>query len=175
MLEKKINSEETMRSRAILILISLLIVVGFLGFQLELNFPRRPSSIDKTYTPLIKSPSTSVGSYDVLGYVVESEKADRWLQTEKGRQALSPDHGAVKVTQDLIDLGRDALFMQKGLMANTPGLPVAAQLNGMSSAFQNTLAPSPHEVTDIDTLKRGAAIFQKAKPHWIVSQRTLFS
>jgi hypothetical protein len=47
-----------------------------------------------------------------LGYVVESEKADRWLQTEKGRQALSPDHGAVKVTQDLIDLGRDAFYQE---------------------------------------------------------------
>ncbi|WP_337885280.1 hypothetical protein [Fischerella thermalis] len=101
-----------MRSRAILILISLLIVIGFLGFQLELNLPGRPPSIDKTYTPLTKSPPTSVGSYDVLGYVVESEKADRWLQTEKGRQALSPDHGAVKVTQDLIDLGRDAFYQE---------------------------------------------------------------
>ncbi|WP_442854680.1 hypothetical protein [Fischerella sp. PCC 9605] len=56
---------------------------------------------------------------------------------------------------------KGTLFMQNGLMANTPGLPVAAQLNGMS-AFQNTLAPPPHEAADIDTLQRGATIFQKA-------------
>ncbi|WP_242038098.1 hypothetical protein [Tolypothrix sp. FACHB-123] len=101
-----------MRSRTILILISLLIIVGFLGFQLELNLPGRPPAIDKTYTPLTKSPPTDIGSYDVLGYVVSKEKAERWLETDKGRAALSPDRGAVKVTEELIDLGRDAFYQE---------------------------------------------------------------
>ncbi|MCC5598895.1 di-heme oxidoredictase family protein [Nostoc favosum] len=52
-------------------------------------------------------------------------------------------------------------FILDGLMANSPGLPVAAQLNGMS-AFQNTLAPPPVKTRDLATLKRGAAIFTKA-------------
>ncbi|MFN6569160.1 hypothetical protein [Dendronalium sp. ChiSLP03b] len=52
-------------------------------------------------------------------------------------------------------------FILDGLMANSPGQPVAAQLNGMS-AFQNTLAPPPHQSTNLEALKRGAAIFTKA-------------
>lgn len=52
-------------------------------------------------------------------------------------------------------------FILDGLMASSPGLPVAAQLNGMS-AFQNSLAPPPNHSTNSEAVKRGAAIFTKA-------------
>ncbi|MBD2772652.1 hypothetical protein ICL16_11340 [Iningainema sp. BLCCT55] len=52
-------------------------------------------------------------------------------------------------------------FILDGLMANSPGMPVAAQLNGMS-AFQNSLAPPPVETRHGASLQRGAAIFTKA-------------
>ncbi|GAB1541652.1 hypothetical protein NUACC21_43240 [Scytonema sp. NUACC21] len=52
-------------------------------------------------------------------------------------------------------------FILDGLMASSPGLPVAAQLNGMS-AFQNSLAPPPVETRDIGSLQRGSAIFTRA-------------
>jgi len=52
-------------------------------------------------------------------------------------------------------------FILDGLMASSPGLPVAAQLNGMS-AFQNSLAPPPNHSTNSETVKRGAVIFTKA-------------
>ncbi len=52
-------------------------------------------------------------------------------------------------------------FVLDGLMANSPGMPVAAQLNGMS-AFQNTLAPPPNQSTDSEAVKRGAKIFSEA-------------
>jgi len=52
-------------------------------------------------------------------------------------------------------------FILDGLMANSPGMPVAAQLNGMS-AFQNSLAPPPNQSTNSDAVKHGAAIFSKA-------------
>ncbi|MEI2583684.1 hypothetical protein [Scytonema sp. PRP1] len=52
-------------------------------------------------------------------------------------------------------------FILDGLMASSPGMPVAAQLNGMS-AFQNSLAPPPNQSTNSDAVKRGAAIFTQA-------------
>lgn len=52
-------------------------------------------------------------------------------------------------------------FMLDGLMANSPGMPVGEQLNGMS-AWQNTLAPPPNQTTDVASLQRGAAVFNRA-------------
>lgn len=52
-------------------------------------------------------------------------------------------------------------FMLDGLMANSPGMPVGEQLNSMS-AWQNTLAPPPHQTTDVASLERGAAVFNRA-------------
>lgn len=52
--------------RSILILISLLFVVGLLGYRLELSFPTRAPKLDKTYTPQTKPAPQEVGSYDVL-------------------------------------------------------------------------------------------------------------
>jgi hypothetical protein len=52
-------------------------------------------------------------------------------------------------------------FMLDGLMANSPGKPVGDQLNGMS-AWQNTLAPPPNQTTNVASVQRGAAIFNRA-------------
>lgn len=52
-------------------------------------------------------------------------------------------------------------FILDGLMASSPGLPVAAQLNGVS-AFQNTLAPPPNQATNVEAVKRGAEVFNRA-------------
>lgn len=49
-----------------------------------------------------------------------------------------------------------------GLLASSPGLPLAEQLNGMS-AYQNTLAPPPHEpIANLDSLQHGAKVFEEA-------------
>jgi hypothetical protein len=57
---------------------------------------------------------------------------------------------------------KGSVFILDGLMANSPGFPVGKQLNG-ASAFQNSLAPPPHETTaDQEALQRGAAVFDKA-------------
>ncbi|MDM9383150.1 di-heme oxidoredictase family protein [Chlorogloeopsis sp. ULAP01] len=101
-----------MRLRSIIILISLLLFVGFLGFQLEITLPGRPPSVNNTYTPITKSAPKGVGSYDVLGYVVSKEEANKFLQTEKGREALSAENGAVEITEELINLGRDAFYQE---------------------------------------------------------------
>ncbi len=52
-------------------------------------------------------------------------------------------------------------FILDGLMPATPGLPVAAQLNGMS-AFQNTLAPPPYRSEDPNAVRHGAQVFKRA-------------
>jgi hypothetical protein len=56
---------------------------------------------------------------------------------------------------------KGSMFVLDGLMANSPGFPVGAQINGIS-AYQNTLAPPPHEPADPETLQRGAVVFAKA-------------
>ncbi len=43
-----------MRFRTILILISVLVFIGFLGFQLELTLPGRPPNINTTYNTFAK-------------------------------------------------------------------------------------------------------------------------
>ena len=101
-----------MRLRTILILISVLVFVGFLGFQLEITLPGRPPNINTTYTPFTQSPPLGIGSYDVLGYSVSKQEASKLLQIQAGQEALSPDNGAVKVTEELIDLGRDAFYQE---------------------------------------------------------------
>ncbi|WP_233221082.1 hypothetical protein [Chlorogloea sp. CCALA 695] len=52
-------------------------------------------------------------------------------------------------------------FMLDGLMASSPGFPVGEQLNAMS-AWQNTLAPPPIQVSDVGSLEKGAAVFTRA-------------
>lgn len=100
-----------MRSRPILLLVLVLLVVGFLAFQIDIAFPATPS-VYNTFTPLTKPAPQQIGSYDVLGNVVDKEKAASLLQTEEGRKQLSPENGAVAVTEELIDLGRKAFYSE---------------------------------------------------------------
>ncbi len=48
----------------------------------------------------------------MLGYSVSKQEASKLLQIQAGQKALSPDNGAVKVTEELIDLGRDAFYQE---------------------------------------------------------------
>lgn len=101
-----------MRFRPVVILMALIVLVGFLGYQLELDLPGRAPDLNNTYTLLSKPAPNSVGSYDVLGHVVTPQEAAQLLQTEAGQAQLSPDNGAVPITEDLINLGRDAFYRE---------------------------------------------------------------
>ncbi|MBE9180892.1 hypothetical protein IQ268_20240 [Oculatella sp. LEGE 06141] len=85
------------------------------------------------------------------------------VQPSKFVDDVDPTPGApgINWTIKMPEYPKGSLFMQNGLMAATPGLPVAAQLNGMS-AWQNTLAPPPYPAADRNTLERGAKIFTQA-------------
>lgn len=98
--------------RSVLLVLSLLFVVSFLGHRLELALPTRAPKLENTFTPITKPTPQEVGSYDVLGMSVSKADADRLLQTEAGRVQLAPENGAVEITNDLIALGRDAFYRQ---------------------------------------------------------------
>jgi hypothetical protein len=96
---------------SIIVLILFFLVVGFIAFQLELAFATTPSA-SNTLTPLTQTAPSGVGSYDLLGYVVDKDRANSLLQTEEGRKQLSPENGAVAITEELIDLGRRAFYTE---------------------------------------------------------------
>lgn len=50
--------------------------------------------------------------YDVWGEFFSEEKAERLLQTEEGRNLLSPENGAVRVDEELMALGREAFYSE---------------------------------------------------------------
>ncbi|MBD2460325.1 hypothetical protein H6G89_04640 [Oscillatoria sp. FACHB-1407] len=98
--------------RFILGVLSLLIVVSFLGYVLEFSLPTRAPKLSSTYTPSIQPTPQEIGSYDVLGYVVDKATAEQLLQTPEGRSQLSAESGAIEITPELIELGRDAFYRE---------------------------------------------------------------
>ncbi|MBD1938941.1 hypothetical protein [Microcoleus sp. FACHB-68] len=107
------ETQSTRKSWRTAILLSLiLLVIGFLAYRLELALPARPPSGYLTYTPSTKPAPKEIGSYDVLGHTVSPEEATNLLQTDEGREFLSPQNGAVEVTEDLLALGRKSFYTQ---------------------------------------------------------------
>jgi hypothetical protein len=100
------------RFHTVILLIVLVIVFGVLGYQAELVLPARSPALSNTYTPITQSAPKGIGSYDVLGKVVSPAEAEQLLQSEAGREQLSPENGAVEITEDLISLGRDAFYRE---------------------------------------------------------------
>lgn len=100
-----------MRLGSVVTILFSLVFVGFLAYQIELGFPGTPS-INNTYTPLTQHTAQEIGSYDVLGKVVSKEEAASLLRTDTGRKQLSPDNGAVAVTEKLINQGRKAFYSE---------------------------------------------------------------
>ncbi|PSF37249.1 hypothetical protein C7H19_11045 [Aphanothece hegewaldii CCALA 016] len=97
---------------SILIFLCVLIFVGFLGYFLELSLPTRAPKLDNTYTPFTQTTPQEIGSYDVLGYTINKAEADKLLQTESGAVKLAPENGAISITENLINLGRDSFYRE---------------------------------------------------------------
>jgi hypothetical protein len=106
---KDLTKESPRWLRTILLLGAMLFVAAWIGYQIDIALPATPD-LNNTFTPLTKPTAQEVGSYDVLGQGIDRETAAQLLQTEAGRQQLSPENGAVAVTQDLIDLGRKTFY-----------------------------------------------------------------
>lgn len=107
------GGNEAMRFlRTAIILLSVLVLVGFFGYQAEIALPASPPALSNTLTPLTKLAPDGVGSYDVLGHVVNAEASQKLLQTEMGQQLLAAENGAVAITPELIKLGRKAFYTE---------------------------------------------------------------
>lgn len=100
------------RLPTVILAIALILFFGFLGYQAEIVLPTRSPNLSSTETPFTQAAPSGIGSYDLLGKVVSSAEAEQWLQTEAGRAMLSADQGAVKITDELIQLGRDAFYRE---------------------------------------------------------------
>jgi hypothetical protein len=98
-------------TRTIIILLGLITLVGFLASRIEIAFPATPS-VYNTFTPLTQPAPQEIGSFDVLGYAVDKDQATRLLQTDQGREQLSPENGAVAVTEELLNMGRKAFYSE---------------------------------------------------------------
>jgi hypothetical protein len=98
--------------RSILIVTFLLVVIGFLGYGIEFSLPASVPKLSKTYTPLTQATPQEIGSYDILGQTIDKATAEQLRQTEAGQAKLAPETGAVEITQDLIDLGRDVFYRE---------------------------------------------------------------
>jgi len=48
----------------------------------------------------------------VLGYAINKDEATGLLQTDDGKKQLSPENGAVAVTEELLSLGRKAFYSE---------------------------------------------------------------
>jgi hypothetical protein len=99
------------RLRRFLILLAVIIFVGFWAYQIDITLPKTPS-INNTYTPLTQPTAQEIGSYDVLGKVVNKEVAANLLKTDSGKELLSENNGAVAITEDLIELGGKAFYTE---------------------------------------------------------------
>lgn len=98
-----------MRLRAVIILFSLIIFIGFLAYQIDISFPGTPS-VNKTFTLLTQPTQQEIGSYDLLGKTISKDIAASLLQTVEGRAQLSPENGAVAVNDNLVNLGRKTFY-----------------------------------------------------------------
>lgn len=103
-----------------------------------------------------------------LGVILQNSANPKFRLPEKAKPSefldkIDPTPGEPAINEVIRMPGypKGSIFILDGLMASSPGLPVAAQLNGMS-AYQNTLAPPPVKTQSTASLQRGAAVFTKA-------------
>ncbi len=100
------------RWRSLIVILIMVIAAGLLGYLIEFSLPTRAPLLSKTYTPSTQPAPQEIGSCDVLGYTIDKATTEQLLQTEDGRAKLAPENGAITITQDLINLGRDAFYRE---------------------------------------------------------------
>lgn len=100
-----------LKSRNTFIILALILIVGFLGYQIEIVLPATPS-LRNTLTPVTQPAPEEVGSYDLLGYKISKNEADELLKTTEGREKLSRENGAVPITDKLLRLGRNNFYSE---------------------------------------------------------------
>ena len=142
--------------------------IGWFHGLTTLNSNVHGTNSDQTATADASKQLLGIDKETYLGVILQNS-ADPSFRLPKDAkpseffQKIDPTPGTPTINETIKMPGypKGSPFILDGLMASSPGLPVAAQLNGMS-AFQNSLAPPPVKTRDIASLQRGAAIFTKA-------------
>ncbi|MFM7427861.1 MAG: hypothetical protein ACKO7W_23155 [Elainella sp.] len=101
-----------LQPRRSLIVVLELLLVGLLGYGLELSLPSRAPRLSSTYSPQTQPTGQEIGGYELLDASLDRATAAERLQTEAGRISLAPEQGAVAITAELIELGRDAFYRE---------------------------------------------------------------
>jgi hypothetical protein len=97
--------------RRSLVLLLIIAVISFAAYKIEITLTGTPK-LSKTYTPATQPTEQEIGSYDRLGFVITKEEAESLRQTPEGQEELSPENGAVAITEDLLKLGRQAFYTE---------------------------------------------------------------
>jgi hypothetical protein len=94
------------------IVLVVLVVLGVAILVGDYRIPPSPPSIDNTFSQEIHPTPLEIGSYDYFGTIISRKEAEQMLATEEGRVFLSRENGAIEITQELIDLGREAFYLE---------------------------------------------------------------
>jgi len=104
-----------MRLRAVFILLSLIILVGFLAYRIELFSGTAP--IQHLYASHAACTARN-WLYDVLGYAVTKDEAANCFKRMKDATNCL-QNGAVAVTEKLLALGREAFIQRLSAMKSS--------------------------------------------------------
>jgi hypothetical protein len=104
-----------------------------------------------------------------LGILLQNAAHERFRLPEGARpseffQSVNPTPHTPGVAHlvTMPDYPRGSAFIPNAMLANSPGMPFAEELNAMS-AYQHRLAPPPNRPTDdVAALERGAEVFGQA-------------
>jgi hypothetical protein len=94
-------------------LISLLGLVFFAVIILVLDLGRFSYAYMPSQTAVLNPETAEIDeAYDLWGQSITHAQAESLLETERGRQMLSPANGAVQITDDLVQLGRKTFYQE---------------------------------------------------------------
>ncbi|KYC42560.1 hypothetical protein WA1_17315 [Scytonema hofmannii PCC 7110] len=142
--------------------------IGWFHGLTSLNSNVHGTNSDQTSTADSSQKLLGIDKETYLGFILQNSanpkfKLPQGTKPSKFFQKIDPTPGTPAMNEVIAMPGypKGSPFILDGLMASSPGFPVAAQLNGMS-AYQNSLAPSPVKTQDSASVRQGAVIFTKA-------------
>ncbi len=142
--------------------------VGWFHGLTTLNNNVHATNSDPTTGAYASQALLGIDKETYLGVILQSSANSRFRLPEKAKpseflQKRDPTPGTPAMNEVIKMPGypKGSVFIIDGLMASSPGFPVAAQINGLS-AYQNTLAPPPQQLANLETLQQGAAVFERA-------------
>jgi hypothetical protein len=96
----------------LLVLVLLMTLCAAVFLFAELSFPSGPPDLEMTYNLQIQPAPLEIGSFDVMGVHISRAEAQELLQSPAGQLYLSRTNGAIEITEELIELGRETFYLQ---------------------------------------------------------------